>query len=152
MQIYGALFPASLWIFCVFFSSSVTGMRKTNNLEISLILLWRSGIEWALHMHHAPERLQRQDSASLPGNYFMPSKPLGTHHSRPTHGLAATHLPERLPWPPAWEHIDLLVLKHLPLAFYCILPICVQLRDVHTGRHSLLYIWQSEFNIFYSNA
>lgn len=56
MQIYGALFPASLWIFCVFFSSFVTGMRKTNNLEISLILLWRSGIEWALHMHQSTYR------------------------------------------------------------------------------------------------
>lgn len=144
-NIWGSVSSFSVDLLCIFFffCHRHEENKQSQDLINSPLEIWdRVGTP------HAPERLQRQDSASLPGNYFTPSKPLGTHHSRPTHGLAATHLPERLTWPPAWEHIDLLVLKHLPRAFYCILPICVQLRDVHTGRHSLLYIWQSEFNIF----
>lgn len=130
-----------------FFSSSVMGMRKTNNsrdLINSPLEIWdRVGTP------HAPECLQRQNSASLLGNYFTPSKPLRTHHSSPTHGLSETHLLERLTLLPAWEHIDLLVLKHLPRAVYCILPICLQLSDVSIGRQPLLCIWQARFTIFY---
>lgn len=52
MQIYGILFPASLWIFYIFLSFFfllTLASGKQTILEISLIFLWKSWIEWALY-------------------------------------------------------------------------------------------------------
>lgn len=142
MGLFSSFSVNLLYLFFLFVSWA---WGKQTILELSLISLWRSGIEW----HSTFTRVLTETTVCIFAGELLYAQQTSQNSSFQSH--------TRTFWDAFSRKIDFACSlgthgSTCPQAFSCILPICFKLRGMNIGRHLLVYIWHSCFTIFHNNA